>query len=139
MNLNATSFINALDAKNLKYDVEEGDGHTLVSISTGAENMTSIRVNLFIDDDNSHVSLCVIGFIRVKPENFANALIACNSCNQKYRWVKFVIDDDMDINAMDDAVTNPDSAGEELFELMVRMMQVVDDSYPVFMKSLWDS
>ncbi len=139
MNKNAKKFMQTLDEKGIQYDVNEKDDATVVSVMTSAKKIKSITVHLIIDDDDKHVSLCCIGFVQVKPENYADALIACNECNQKYRWVKFVVDDDLDVNALDDAVTSPDTAGEELCELMLRMMALVDECYPVFMKNIFNS
>ncbi len=136
MNKNAQSYISYLESKSLKYSVEELESDTAVTIGFDMSN-TSLRVRIFFDDDNMHVALRCFGFVKIKQEQFANALMTCNKCNQDYRWVKFVIDDDMDINAYDDAVTSPDAAGEEVFELMTRMLSIVDDCYPIFMKNIW--
>ena len=36
-----------------------------------------------------------------------------------------------------DAVVQLDTCAEEMFELMVRAAQIVDDAYPDIMKALW--
>ncbi len=136
MNLSAKNFTATMDAKGLKYEVEEREGDVIISCGVSMEN-TPVRVRLFIDNDNSHVALRCFGFIRVTKEQFPSALLTCNKCNLDYRWVKFVIDDDLDINAYDDAVISPETAGEELFELLFRMLGIVDDCYPTFMKNIW--
>ncbi len=136
MNLNAKAFMETLDEKEFKYSTEELESDTVVTVGFDMKN-TSLRVRIFFDDDNKHVALRCFGFVKVTQEQFADALITCNKCNQDYRWVRFVIDDDLDVNAYDDAVTNPDAVGEEIVELMTRMLTIVDDCYPVFMKSIW--
>ncbi len=128
--------MDALDAQGVKYTYDEREDDVVVSCGFNMDN-APVRVSLFIDNDNTHVALRCFGFVKVAKDKYANALIACNQCNMEYRWVKFVIDDDMDINAQDDAVTSPETAGTELFELMHRMLSIVDDCYPVFMKSIW--
>ncbi len=136
MNKCAKNFMNALDAKDIKYSVEEMESDTAVTVGFSMNN-TSLRIRIFFDDDNKHVALRCFGFVKVTQEQFANALITCNKCNQEYRWVRFVIDDDLDVNAYDDAVTTPESSGDEIVELMTRMFQIVDECYPTFMKNIW--
>ncbi len=136
MNQNAQSFMDTLDEKGIKYSTEELESDTAVTVGFNMEN-TSLRIRVFFDDDNAHVAFRCFGFVSIKQEQFANALMTCNKCNQDYRWVKFVIDDDLDVNAYDDAVTSPDVAGEECFELLTRILTIVDDCYPIFMKNIW--
>ncbi len=136
MNLCAKNFIQTLDAKGLKYDVEEREDDCVVSASFTMDN-ASLRVRLFIDDDNEHVAIRCFSIANAPENKYANALVACNKCNLEYRWIKFVIDSDRDINAQDDAIISPETAGEELFELMSRMLGIVDDCYPEFMKAIW--
>ena len=37
----------------------------------------------------------------------------------------------------DDAILLPESAGAEVFELMMRMAGIIDQAYPELMKALW--
>ncbi len=136
MNLCAQNFIAFLNAKGVKYDVSENESNTIVIASFQMKN-TSIRVSCFMDNNNQNVALRCFDFIKVTEDKYANALLAVNQCNSKYRWVKFIIDDEMCINAQDDAVITPDTAGEETFELLARMLNIVDECYPIFMKAIW--
>ena len=61
-----------------------------------------------------------------------------NECNDTYKHVKFVLDTEhSQINARDDDVIQLDSCGPECFELMIRMVKVVEAAYPKFMKAIW--
>ncbi len=60
-----------------------------------------------------------------------------NAENAKYRWIKFYVDDDNDIRAEMDAVLDLDTAGDECFELMLRMCDIVDDAYVEIQKGFW--
>ncbi len=136
MNLAAKSFIDTLDKVGTKYSVDERENDTVITVGYNMDN-TTVRVSTFVDNDNKHVALRCFGFIKVPKEKFANALLACNGFNKDYRWVKFVIDEEMDVTIMDDAVTSADTAGEELLELLHRMVGIADECYPVFMKQIW--
>lgn len=64
---------------------------------------------------------------------------ACNALNHKIRYVKFYLDTDGDINVeYDFPVHSPDDGiGEMAFEIFVRMMQILDSEYSIFMKALY--
>ena len=58
--------------------------------------------------------------------------------NDDFRWVKFSIDEnDNTVTASTDAVIRMDVAGEICYELVFRMVNIVDDAYPEIMKALW--
>ena len=64
---------------------------------------------------------------------------ACNVLNHKIRYMKFYLDTDGDINVeYDFPVHSPDNGiGEMAFEIFVRMMQILDSEYSIFMKALY--
>lgn len=64
---------------------------------------------------------------------------ACNILNHKIRYMKFYFDPDGDINVeYDFPVHSPDDGiGEMAFEIFVRMMQILNSEYSIFMKALY--
>lgn len=98
----------------------------------------SIEIYFQFDESDSHVHLEGVNFIKV-PENKYDAMYkVLNDVNDQYKHVKFVLDtENGQLNARDDAVIQLDTCGEECFELMIRMVQVVEDAYPTFMKAMW--
>ena len=62
---------------------------------------------------------------------------ACNSLNQEYRWVRFYLDKDWDLICEADALLDPSSGGEECLSIVRRMVNIIDEAYPKFMKALW--
>ena len=64
---------------------------------------------------------------------------ACNVLNHKIRYTKFYLDTDGDINVeYDFPMSTPDEGiGEMAFEILVRMMQILDTEYGIFMKALY--
>ena len=67
----------------------------------------------------------------------AQALITCNRCNKRFRWVKFYIDDDNDLIVEADGIIDEMTVGEECIELLFRTVSILDDSYGDFMKAIW--
>ncbi len=98
------------------------DGKSLRCIFTGAEG--------------EYLSLFY--YLESVPEDkIADVLLVCNEMNAKYKWVKFYIDSDNDIALQDDAILNLATAGEEALELIVRMIDILKNSKPEFMRAIY--
>ena len=109
----------------------------LISIGWGFEG-GSIEIFLKFDETDTHVHLEGLNFIKVPEGKYDAVYKVLNECNDQYTHVKFVLDTrNGQINARDDDVIQLDTCGEECFELMLRMVKVVEDAYPKFMKALW--
>ena len=98
----------------------------------------SMDIFFKFDESDSHVHLEGLNFVSV-PENKYDAMYkVVNECNDTYNHVKFVLDTEHgQINARDDDVIQLDSCGEECFELMIRMVSIVENALPKFMKAIW--
>ena len=61
--------------------------------------------------------------------------------NHKVRFAKFVLDNDGDINVEYDfpLKSSDDCVGEIAFEIFVRMMQILDEHYSIFMKAMYSN
>ena len=98
----------------------------------------SIEIFFKFDDSDTHVHLEGLNFIKV-PENKYDVMYkAINECNDRFTHIKFVLDtEDGQIAARDDDIIQLDSCGPECFELMLRMVKVVEAAYPILMKAMW--
>ena len=98
----------------------------------------SMEIFLHFDESDTHVHLEGLNFIKVPESKYDKIYRVLNECNDNYSHVKFVLNlESGQINARDDDVIQLDSCGEECFELMIRMLRVVEDAYPKFMKAIW--
>ena len=98
----------------------------------------SISIFFDFDEDDAHVHLEGLEYITVPADKYDKIYPVLNEVNGQYRLVKFVLDtDNGSICAKLDAVIQLDSCGPECFELMIRMVKIVEGAYPVFMKALW--
>lgn len=101
------------------------------------------RMVLFlqIDDEDSHVHLEGINFIKIPEDRYMVIYKTLNECNDAYNHVKFVLNtsgpDVGQISAREDDIIQLDSCGPECFEMMLRIVRIVEDAYPKFMKVLW--
>lgn len=98
----------------------------------------SVDIFLKFDETDTHVHLEGINFIKVPEDRYDNVYKVLNECNGCYIHVKFVLDTERgQIFASEDDVIQLDSCGKECFELMIRMIKTVEDTYPKFMKAIW--
>lgn len=91
---------------------------------------------IFTGDDGEYLSLFY--YLESAPEDkYADVLMVCNEMNAKYKWVKFYIDSDNDITLQDDAILNVNNAGDETLELIVRMIDILNNAKPIFMRAIY--
>lgn len=129
------AFMKYLDNHGVKYDDQN---ETIVSLSYKAENMDSVRVYVGFDSDGENlVTFKSYSIGHVKDDKLSAALVACNAMNAQFRWIKFYIDDDQDIACQCDALVDMESVGSECLQLVERMVGIMDDAYPEFMKAFW--
>ena len=124
------------DSKGLKYDMSS-DG---MAITTGfaLKNIAGVKILIVFDPDDGSVGLRAFNIAKIPDEKKDSMFAAVNSLNHKFRWIKFVIDEeDNTITVTDDAVIQLDSCGEEVFELCLRLAGIVDEAYPEIMSSIF--
>jgi hypothetical protein len=125
-----------LDSKSLKYTVYEDDRR--IRISYLVDNKGSLEVIVIFDEDEGSVALRSFDFCKVPEAKTAAIYEMCSKMNKEYRWIKFFLDErDNTITLAEDAVIQLDSCGEEILDLINRMVRIGDDAYPAFMKAIW--
>ena len=131
-NSQALDFERALEAHGLKFDridVAEGD-KPLVALN-------HVRIHVFFDMDGESAQVVTSPIVSVPADKTAAVLLAVNSANTRFRWVKFYIDDDNDLIAEADAIISEPTGGEVLTELVGRTASIIDDVYADFMRAVW--
>lgn len=124
-----------LDGKNIKYN-DSDEFHIVVPFS--GDNIKSFRVHINFDKDGEGMIQAYAWDIgNFSGDNYAKGLIICNELNCKYRWVKFYLDSDKDVCVSLDAYVDIETVGEEVLNLIHRIVRIGDEAYPAFMKALW--
>lgn len=126
---------NRFDQDKLPYrEIEYG---TMEIIQQG-KNMQNVRIVVgFGDGTSNRPWFKCFDLGRFADDKYAAGLIACNNANKQYRWLRFYIDEENDVVAAADAIVSEESVFDEVIELIIRMMQIVDNLYPSFMKARW--
>ncbi len=133
MNTCAKAFADNLEAKNLHYKVKEYDDKTLVIFPYENRETTF----LFLGEDGVNAQMMTVIESMGNDEKFVEAVMACNQQNRRFRFVKFIVDDDNDIMALSDAILDVSTAGEECFELLVRTLKTIKEARPQIMKAIY--
>lgn len=135
---NATKVIDeAFKQAGIKYRVEEGKTTSRVVAGFTPKNGSAIRVNFISSDDDNDVSVRVIAIVSATDDKREAILNVANECNAAYRYCKFVVDDDNDVNAEFDFPVRTQNVGPVAVEIFIRFMKIIEEVYPKFMKTLW--
>lgn len=137
MNSAARLFCDYLEQRKVRYHELGPDA---IRVSYAGDNCPSIAVNFKFSDDGRDVAIRCYSIAKIKEEDakqYLGALYTCSELNRNYRWVKFYLDSDNEVTAEDDAVIDPYTTGEECYKLLGHMVNIVDETYPVFMKIVW--
>ncbi len=129
----AERFTAFLDEKDLHYFAKtDEDGDAIVDFPYDGK----VTKCIFTGESGKYVSLYTI-YDSVPQDKLAAVLIACNELNAKYKWVKFYIDDDSDLMIQDDALLSEDNTAEEVFELLLRFIDIMKESKATLMKAIY--
>ena len=125
-----------LDSKGLRYRVEE---ENRIRIAYGdLDNIGRAEVLVIFDDNDTSVGLRCFNVCNIPENKVVNLYEVCSKLNERYRWIKFFVDEnDNTITAADDAIVQAETSGEEVLDLVRKMIHIVDEAYPEIMKSLW--
>ena len=134
----ATKAIKAVfDQTRLKCIAEETSELSYVEAGIRGEEYPAMKVRFFSSDDDNDVSVRVMQICKVPESKTAKMLMAVNACNNRFRYVKFVMDKDRDINLEYDIPMSTDKVGEVAREILVRIMKVMEEAYPILMKAMY--
>ena len=124
-----------LDSKGVKYsNVREN----LITITYSCDNIDTVKTYVLFDDNDRTVGIKAFDICKIPKDKVDSLYKICSELNEQYRWVKFYVEErDNTITAEDDAVVQADTAGDEIFELVRRLIRIVDEVYPELMKALW--
>lgn len=128
---------NIFDKKGIKYRLVDKDEVSYIEAGIRGENFSSLDVCYFSRDNDNDVSVRVMQICKVPEGKLAQMLIALNDCNNRFRYVKFVMDKDRDINLEYDMPLKNTDVGEIATELIIRIMKIMEEAYPIFMKALY--
>lgn len=126
-----------LKADDLKVFTDETEDQSYVSLQFGIKNGGSYRIRFISRDNDNDVAVRVFEFLSLEEDQVPRILPALNRLNNKYRFFKFVCDDENDINIEYDFTIGTDNPAASAKEIVVRLVRIIDEAYPELMRALW--
>ena len=138
MRQEAEAYTRLMDSEGIRHDdiVTLNSGKFDVETRWNLED-TTIAVRAIFDDEGHTVAIRCFRLAHIRGDSFDDVLKTCNELNNRFRWVKFSIDNDNDINMEIDCIVNEDTAGEVVLELVRRLCGIADEAYPELMKIIY--
>ena len=126
-----------MESKGMRYR-QTDDGKALICGIGGLDNAPDIDILVVFDDNDTGVMLRTYNICKFSEDKLQKMYKACSEQNAHFRWIRFYVNKEKDaVMCQDDAIIQPDTAGQEIFELMMRMAGIIDEAYPNFMKAMW--
>ncbi len=127
----------AFQEAGLKCTVEEGEERCAIKAGISGDHC-NYRVYLISRDAESNDFALRVFQLANIPEGKKGAVLSVlNDMHEKFRFFKFVVDEDGDLNVEYDFPKEGGDPGKAAVEMVIRLMQIVDDIYPPVMKVLW--
>ncbi len=136
---NATKLIEAkFRSEGLKVQIEDAGEISAVLCGLGGKNC-ALRVNWLSLGEENDAKMLSAPIARFPEEKRDAGYRLANDLNVRYRFVRWVIDPDGDLHVEYDLPTGTPSVvlGEAAFEITVRALKIVDETYPSIMRTLW--
>ena len=118
------AFTNKLNEENICYSTDAEKN--VVRIKYNGEYFRSVTFTVIFDDDGESFSLRVFSIARFSSAQLDDAYEFCNRMNDKFRWLRFYIDDEKELTAALDAIISPSTAASVCTELLRRAVNIVD-------------
>lgn len=131
-----------LDENNMHYDATRVDERDCVSLRFGAENFGSLPLQFDFDkEDNGNISIKSFDICKINKENSVKMLLALNALNNKYRYITFAMDfaenEKAVITASVDITVAPENEYEMINLYIYRFTEILNDAYPIIMKTAY--
>jgi len=132
MLLTAELFINDLKSKDLSYSVNDRGDTVIVDFPYKGK----VTKCVFSGENGKYLSLYLV-YEHIPDEKVADVIFLCNKFNAEYKWITYYVDNDNDLMIHDDAILSVQSAADEAFELLLRMLKIAEELKPAVMKTLY--
>ena len=135
---NAERFVTEMTKVGLKYREPQDLPNGSTAIACGINGRCNVyEVVFFFDADGHSMSVRVFNLVKVPVDRQLPVIELLNSLNAQYRWIKFYVNPQNDVNIQADAIISSETSGPIAVELLFRIIKIIDDTYPRIMKAVW--
>lgn len=123
------SFLQKLDDESLNYTLvgveDSGEEHVRLG-STIVDDNHNVTFQFFFNEDGRRVTIIVWNLIDFDAANLEQMYKICNELNAGWKYASFYVDEsDNSITVSCDMVFTPETAGDVLYEVMMRLYNVM--------------
>ena len=127
----------AIKAKDLRCSVSETDTTSRVFAKFDGKVAKNLEISFISSDNDNDFSVRCFSIANVPEDKMLAAMKAVNDANRNFRFVKFTLDNDRDINAEYDFPSEGENIGPAAVELLMNFVKIIDKCYPKFMTAIW--
>ncbi len=129
----AEKFIALLDERKFHYSTHENnDGDVILDFPYDGK----IAKCIFTGEIGQYISL-YMQYESIPAEKRLKVIEECNEQNCRFKWVTFYVDADNDLMLHVDALLGLESAADEAFEMLVRMINIGKEAKNDIMKAIY--
>ena len=122
----------------LKHQRQKAGPLEFIEAGFSGDNIT-VKIRIVAVGNDGEFSILSDRFVKIPQQKIQAGYKLVNELNNKYKYVKFVVDDDGDVSARWDLPDNVplEAVGRTGLEILLRMFKIIDDAYPEVMKAVW--
>lgn len=133
----------AFKAQNWNYKVDEHPSGKSSAIITGFDLKSGRSVQIFlisgVTEQGEDLAIRVFEYVTIPAGRATAALKACNEASGRYRFAKFVYQENGNVSIEMDMPAEVRNVGDVAVELLYRLLDIADDAYPIFKEALGPS
>jgi len=127
-------------ARNLHYTVTETERYQEIDVPFEIQNGPSVILRFLSFDGENDITILIPNLVNNVPAEKRFLLLdTLNEMNRHFRYMKFFLDPKNNLDVQYDFLqhTGDESLGEMGYEIFVRTLQIMNESYPKIAKALY--
>lgn len=128
----------AFDKADLKNGVDQVGNNWVLKAGINGKASTYMFLFIKTEESGNDVAVRIFNLVRYPNGPTDQAYETLNRLQAKYRHIRFVLQDDGNVNVEYDFPTCYKNIGQGAIEILVRLSSVLDDCYPELMRSVWN-
>lgn len=127
----------AFDRTDTKYrESSNGKVWEVVAGFSGKEKNYTIKYMCTSPEDDS-LAIRIFGIVSVERSQYGRVYPVLQQLQDKYRFLRFTLDKDGDVNVEYDMTCCSTGAGLAALEMAIRITQILDESYPLLKRAAY--
>lgn len=130
----------AFAAQNLHYTIRETEKYQEIDVPFGIQNGPSVILRFISFDRGNDIVIVISKLVNNVPDEKRLILLeALNEMNCKFRFLKFSLDPENNLNVQYDFLQNTEDNGLGVmgYEIFIRTVQILNVGYPMIAKALY--